>query len=69
MVVMVTMLGIGNAQLTDLGNILLIQDTHDVGTYVGNNGKLCFSAAVGWSQRPQSYLEYSLGQVCDVALA
>ena len=65
----VTMLVVGNAQLGDLGNLLMIQDSRDVGTYVGNNGKLCFSAAVGWSQRPQSYLEYSLGQVCDVALA
>ena len=65
---MVTTVGLGNAQLGDLGNLLMIQDSGDVGTYVGNNGKLCFSAAVGWSQRPQSYLEYNLGQVCVVSL-
>ena len=64
----VTTFDLGNAQLGDLGNLLMIQDSGDVGTYVGNNGKLCFSAAVGWSQRPQSYLEYNLGQVCAVAV-
>ena len=56
----------GNAQLADLGNILSIQDSHDKGTYVADNARLCFSAPVSWSQRSQSRLEYALNQVCDV---
>ena len=65
MIAMVPTLGVllGNKQLGDLGNLLMIQDVGDAGTYVSSNAKLCFTVAVTWSQRPQSVLEYSLQQV------
>ena len=58
-------LALGNALLSDIGSLLTIQDSGDRGTYVANNAILCFGAAVSWSQRPQSYLEYDLDQVCN----
>ena len=54
---------IGNEQLSNLGTILTIQDANEGTIYVANNAKLCFNAAIYWSRRSESYLEYNLAQV------
>ena len=58
---------LGNKNLLDLGNLLLLQDNSDSGTLVSGNELLCFNAPVGWSSRNQSLLEYNLASVCVYA--
>ena len=55
---------LGNKNLVDLGNVLLVQDISDSGTLVSGNELVCFNAPVGWSSRNQSLLEYDLASVC-----
>ena len=55
---------VGNAQLSDLGTILSIQDANKGTIYVANNDNLCFDAAIFWSRDSESYLEYNVAQVC-----
>ncbi len=55
---------LGNKNLVDLGNVLLLQDNSDSGTLVSGNELVCFNAPVGWSSRNQSLLEYKLASVC-----
>ena len=33
----VVILNVGNTRLTNIGNLLMIQDSNDLGTYVANN--------------------------------
>lgn len=53
-----------NAALTDVGNLLDVQQDNTGGTYIANNQLLCFDAAVSWGRRTDSHIEYLLGQVC-----
>lgn len=57
----------GNNQLVDIGYVLDIQQLAASGTLVANNSQLCFDAALSWSHRSDSHLEYNVGQVCDVS--
>jgi hypothetical protein len=54
----------GNNQLVDIAYVLDIQQLAPTGTLVANNSQLCFDAALSWSHRSDSHLEYHVGQVC-----
>ena len=56
-------LQVGNARLTDLGNILSIQSSSLYGTLIADNSALCFNPSGQWGHRKNSYLEFSLLQV------
>jgi len=58
-----------NAQLLDLFQTLNIQAGAVGSTLVSSNAELCFSAAVSWSRRNDSYLEYNLATVCLMMFA
>ena len=57
---------VGNSQLLDVGHILDVQDSSVYGTFISNNGALCFETSLDWVRRPNSYLEYNLASVCLV---
>jgi hypothetical protein len=52
-----------NSQLKDMGNLLQIQSSSGLGTYVGSNPVLCFSVPQLWARRNDSYLEYGIASV------
>jgi len=52
-----------NAQLGDLFQMLNIRATAVGGMLVSGNSMLCFDAAVSWSRRNDSYLEYNTASV------
>ena len=55
----------GNANLTDVGTLLLIQLPAAGSTYIAGNSEQCIAApSVTWSQRNDSYLSYNAAQVC-----
>ena len=54
----------GNSQLVDIAYVLDIQQLAPAGTLVSNNSQLCFDAALSWSHRRDSHLEYRIDQVC-----
>ena len=55
---------IGNANLTDLGHLLALQQTAAAGTYVADNPRVCFTPAIAWGRRNDSYIEYNTTVVC-----
>jgi hypothetical protein len=57
----------GNSQLVDIAYVLDIQQLAPAGTLVANNSQLCFDAALSWSHRSDSHLEYRIDQVCHFA--
>jgi hypothetical protein len=52
-----------NLKLESVGNVLDIQLYAKNGSYVSNNGGLCFDASQQWTRRSDSVITYELGKV------
>jgi hypothetical protein len=52
-----------NLKLESVGDVLDIQLEASNGTYVSNNGGLCFDASQQWTRRSDSVITYELGKV------
>lgn len=53
----------GNQRLLDVHVFLDIQTGADLGTYISNNPSICLDAALSWTRRNDSILEYNLSMV------